>query len=351
MSKVSVIIPVFNATRTLEATLASALAQTYRNIEIIVVDDGSTDKSAQYADLVAAKDPRVRVLRSENFGVASARNIGIAAAEGKWIAPLDADDLWHPEKIERQLFAAKTSPWQPSFIYSWSRRINIEGRALRDLGRPRFRGDVLAPLIASNFMRNSSVPLISRDALEAAGGYDTGLQAAGSQGAEDLSLYLKLAEYGPVELSPAFLVGYRNFPGTMSSDPARMRRSVDLVLQELWQRRPELPGRLRSLARMNYDFYSATLVLAAGDRKNFLRFIGKALRNRPIVGSAFLGCHLSERLIAALSQTGRGAQFEDLTPEEPMSKPVADFLDKLEASAARHAIVGSAISGSRWRTS
>ena len=344
MSRVSIIIPMFNAMRTLEATVASALLQTHRNTEVIIVDDGSSDGSGQCADAFATRDPRVRVIHIENSGVAAARNIGIAAATGEWIAPLDADDVWHPEKIERQLLAARTAPSRPAFVYAWSRRIDIDGHVTMDLGQPQFRGDVLAPLVASNFMRNSSVPLICRDALEATGGYDVNLQAVGSHGAEDLSIYLKLAEYGPVELVPAFLIGYRYFPGTMSRDPDRMRRSINLVLDELARRHPDLPPGLLSLATMNYDFYSASLARAAGDTRGFLAFIGKALRNRPLVGAAFLACILLERLSAILSPR-QGVRFEDLSADAPLRKPDLALLDRVQAAAVRQAIKGSSLSG------
>lgn len=336
MEKVSIVVPVYNAMRTIEATVVSALAQTYRNTEVIIVDDGSTDDSARFAEMQAARDPRVKVIRRDNSGVATARNVGIAAATGQWVAPLDADDIWHPEKIERQVRVATAARLPLSFIYTWSRRIDIDGIALMDLGRPQFRGDVLGPLIASNFMRNSSVPLIRRDALEAVGGYDADLKAAGAQGAEDLSIYLKLAEHGPVDLEPSFMVGYRYFSGTMSRDGGRMRRSIDLVLEQLCQRRPGIPPELLSLAKMNYDFYSATLAGAAGDWVGFARYIARALAARPMVGAAFLISHLIERLFLLVSRP-RGIRFEDLSPDELLRRPSVHLLDALQASAAQRA--------------
>src|SRR4051812_12704913 len=101
----SVIIPIYNAEQYIAETLLSALAQTHRNIEIIVVDDGSTDGSAAVVKLIAASDARVRLISQPNRGVAHARNCAIAEAQGEFIAPLDADDLWHPKKIERQIAA------------------------------------------------------------------------------------------------------------------------------------------------------------------------------------------------------------------------------------------------------
>lgn len=97
---VSVIIPAYNSLPVIFATLDSVLAQTFDDLEIIVVDDGSTDGTAQ---AVTGYDPRIRVLRQENQGIAGARNAGLAAARGKFFAFFDHDDIWHPGKLEAQL--------------------------------------------------------------------------------------------------------------------------------------------------------------------------------------------------------------------------------------------------------
>lgn len=102
---ISCIIPVFNGERYLGEALDSILAQSYRPIELIVVDDGSTDRTA---GVVAAFGDQVRYLRQNNQGPSSARNLGIRAAGGGFIAFLDADDLWHPEKLQRQMDRFKT---------------------------------------------------------------------------------------------------------------------------------------------------------------------------------------------------------------------------------------------------
>jgi glycosyltransferase involved in cell wall biosynthesis len=95
----SVVIPVYNGARFLDAALASVFAQTYRPIEVIVVDDGSTDTTPA----VVARWPQVRSVRQENAGVAAARNTGLALAGGDFVALLDADDVWEPDKLARQI--------------------------------------------------------------------------------------------------------------------------------------------------------------------------------------------------------------------------------------------------------
>jgi len=103
---VSIIMPAFNATLTLPHSLASVRQQNYPYWELLVIDDGSSDNTAAYTAEQARNDPRIKLIRqTSNQGVAAARNAGIAAAQGQYIAFLDADDLWLPNKLSRQITA------------------------------------------------------------------------------------------------------------------------------------------------------------------------------------------------------------------------------------------------------
>ena len=101
--RVSVIIPAYNAAATVERTIASVLNQSYTNLEVLVVDDGSTDETAALVQQMVDVAGRIRLLQKPNGGLVSARNHGIAHATGEFIAPVDADDLWHPQKIAKQV--------------------------------------------------------------------------------------------------------------------------------------------------------------------------------------------------------------------------------------------------------
>lgn len=100
---VSIITPCYNGEKYVAQTIRSVLAQTYTNWEMILVDDGSSDASARIIRQFAQSDPRIRLLQQENAGSAAARNVGIRAARGRYLALLDADDLWEPEFLEQQL--------------------------------------------------------------------------------------------------------------------------------------------------------------------------------------------------------------------------------------------------------
>ncbi len=240
---VSVIVPAHDAAAFIQATLESALAQTHAHLEVIVVDDGSRDATPAIVTELAAQDERIRLLRQPNAGVAAARNRGLAASRGSLIALLDADDLWHPEKLARQVAVIRRCPPRVGLVYTWSSVIDEAGRVVdrRGCGVPRYAGEVYPALVLWSFVGNASTPLIRRACLEAIGGFDPGLHARRAQGCEDLKLYLAIAERYEFAVVPEFLVGYRQTARSMSRDVWQMKRSHDLVLAEVRARHPELP--------------------------------------------------------------------------------------------------------------
>jgi len=251
---VSVIVPAYNAAATLNDTLTSIRAQTHAALEIVVVDDGSSDQSPAIADRHASEDGRIRVVRKSNGGVASARNRAIAETSAPLIAPIDADDLWHPAKIERQL-AAMTASGMIGLVYTWYAIINEQSKIMFLDSRSEAEGLVLSDMCLRNIVGNGSGPLMVRTAVEAAGGYDESLKARRAQGCEDYKLYFKIAQAWEFALVREYLVGYRDLPENMSSDHWQMLRSRDLCSDELGQARPNLrpslkQGRARLLRYM-----------------------------------------------------------------------------------------------------
>ncbi|HKT29392.1 glycosyltransferase family 2 protein, partial [Dyella sp.] len=148
---VSVIMPVYNAEAWLRRAIDSVLAQHHDRLELLAVDDGSSDRSPEMLQTYAAADARVRVLRQPcNGGVAAARNAGIAAARGGYIAFLDADDWWHPAKLERQLASMRKSGALISYAAYW--RVAEDGRLLSQVTPPPQVN--WQDMLASNFIGN-----------------------------------------------------------------------------------------------------------------------------------------------------------------------------------------------------
>jgi cellulose synthase/poly-beta-1,6-N-acetylglucosamine synthase-like glycosyltransferase len=242
---VSVIVPAYNAASTVQETLRSVLTQTVAEIEVIVVDDGSTDDTAMAVDNVAAHDPRVRLERQPQCGVAAARNRAIRCASGEFIAPMDADDLWHPTKLERQLERFQGGEPDLGLVYSWFRYMDISSVVLGDGPRPTFEGSVLDQHLQWNFLGNGSIPLIRAKALFGLG-YEPSLQRQGAEGCEDFLLQLQLSRHWRFGCAPGFLIGYRRSPDAMSANWVRMQRSFAAMYQIL---ETELSGSARTLCR------------------------------------------------------------------------------------------------------
>jgi hypothetical protein len=218
-------------------------------------------------------------------------------------------------------------------VYSWSRRIDMADRVIADMGAPRHADQVLHQLIASNFMRIASSAMVLRQAALTAGGFDPGLQDAGAQGAEDLKFYLAVARGWRVALAPHFLTGYRQIEGSMSQMPARMRRSIELVIEDSEQRDNAVPPAVFALARTNYDLCAAALALAGGDRSGFLGYAGAALVRRPLDATVLLGVNTLWRLSAILDRSAR-PPFAEMDMDARMPMPLSDWFSDFHAAAA-----------------
>lgn len=260
---VSVVIPAYNAAATLDETLHSVRAQTHRALEIIVVDDGSTDATAAIVQQHASADGRVRLLRQSNAGVAAARNHGWQRARADCVAFIDADDLWMPTKIERQLATLESAGERVGLVYCWYAKIDHASRIAGTRHDPRWEGDVMQPILMSNFIGNGSAALIRREALAVAGGFDAGLQARGAHGCEDYLLYFRIAEAWHFALVSERLVGYRWLPDNMSSNRPRMLRSWLLVQDEMLARHPA-QARLIQQGVRHYAGWLASDALSCG---------------------------------------------------------------------------------------
>ena len=342
---VSVIVPAFNAQATLQETLESVQAQTHQNMEILIIDDGSSDRTAEIAARFCATEPKARLLQMSNGGVASARNLGISEAGGEWIAPVDADDLWHPAKLAKQLAAAGASTDKVGFVYCWSRYIDAQGRAT---GCPRHwaaNGFALLQLALRNFVGNGSALLLDRKALIEAGGYDEGLRAAGSQGAEDLLLQIRIAARHPIACVPEHLVGYRTGHSAMSDDDLQMERSWGLVFEALGGELPLMPPYLSRWARAARARGSAAAALKRRDYQRFAANIARALRLDPrrlltFAASAIMTAVRRRTLSPAPIEP---AHFDELAPDccsrlpdGPVERLDAARLSRLAAEDARH---------------
>jgi len=315
MSKVSVIVPAYQAEATLERTLRSVLEQTWRDIEVLVIDDGSTDQTRMVAEALAAVDRRIKVFGHPNAGVAASRNLGIAHANGAFIAPIDADDVWHPRKLELQLDRFAQAGSRVGLVYNWYRAIDAQDNVKPASASPRVEGFCLHRHLAYNFIANGSTPLIRRTALGNLR-YDPSLALADAGGCEDYLLQLQIAMRSEFALVPAWLTGYRKAGLTMSSDSARMIRSHVAVLELLREGLPESAESVirRRLARLQIEYVRDRLYRSKPGEA--LAALDEAIRQDPLR----LPRNFLEEGVAELRRSFKaklGDNFEDYTFDRP----------------------------------
>lgn len=216
---VSVIIPCYNHGRYLAHAVRSVLAQSYTNWEAIIVDDGSTDETHHVA--AQFTDARIRYIHQRNQGLAAARNAGILAAQGRYLAFLDADDEWAPGFLDRCTNVLDGAPHLVG-VYTQSYMIDPEGNRL-----PQSGGIVVAPehlyerLLVRGFFTVHAV-LVTADVVKEVGMFDTNLPG---RGAEDWDLWLRIACRYPMIGLPEPLAGYRIHPVSMATNVAEMHAS------------------------------------------------------------------------------------------------------------------------------
>ena len=161
---VSVIIPTYKVERYIAQTIQSVLDQTYSHFEVLVIDDESPDRSIEICQRF--QDPRIRIIRQKNRGLAGARNTGIRHAQGTYLAFLDSDDLWRPEKLMQHVLHLESSP-EVGVSFSRSAFIDTDGHPLGIYQMPKLTGINGPYLLCRNPIGNGSAPVIRRTALEA----------------------------------------------------------------------------------------------------------------------------------------------------------------------------------------
>lgn len=308
MPGIDVIIPVFNGEDYIEAAIQSVCRQTLPPERIIIVDDGSTDGTGALMARLAEQDARVLCLSRANAGVSAARNAGIAASSAPFIAFLDADDIWLPEKLERQMAAFERGGPETGFVHSSYFFIDAQDGRLsdRNVVPPKQRGDIFMPLLLEGYVLSGSASsvVVRRDVLDRAGHFDERLFHG-----EDWDLWIRLARISKVDFTPEAVVGIR-------------------VHDRSAQRRPA-PERAIRFFRQHMLVYSKWEELTGGDRR-----FRKSLRQRAV-----------DAVLPVLRTPAEAAAFyHSLAADE----------SALTRSIFRNALhfwleVGSAVLGILWR--
>jgi len=285
MTRVSVIIPTYNAEKFISETIASVMTQTYPDWEIIAVDDGSIDRTPEILRKYAEKFPqKIRVIVQKNSGVSVARNTGIAASKGEYLAFLDHDDLWLPEKLERQVDLLDANK-ELGLVYSDSYIIDEKGElkgtfihsimSKNIIRCEKFRGNIFNELFCVDFIPLLTV-VVRKEVLKRVGNFDPKYKIS-----EDYDLFLKIAQIYPVDFIDQPLAKYRMHSGGASKN-LETRIKEDLQIMEYWlNKKPELKKELGYKIKLKkatlygslskYYFGKINFKKAAKETKNLIK--------------------------------------------------------------------------------
>ena len=274
---VSAIIPCFNAEAFLAETLASVCGQTYAALEILVVDDGSKDRTAEIAREFAARDQRVRLVQKPNGGLSSARNFGLDHATGKYVAFVDGDDLWAPAKIEKHV-AHLESDETVGVSYSATQFIDTAGAKLHRRF-PKMRNLSEYDLFCRNPVTTGSTAVFRRE-IFAHHRFDETLF-----GYEDVDCWLRIAFAPPrkwrFEGVPELLTLYRVHGGSISNKFDEQHESAERAWKKSFAYAPELARRFARLAEAFQLRFYAGRAIAGRNFAAARHFIWRAIKTDP----------------------------------------------------------------------
>ena len=281
---VSVIIPTYNRANLVAKAIKSVLSQTYQDFEIIVIDDGSTDNTEEI--IRGFKDKRVKYIKKykENKGSSVARNIGIKVARGKYIALLDSDDEWLPEKLDKQIKVIKNEFPEVGVVCSWSYNIDKKGNYISKRYLPKKDGYIYEDLLSTNPISVPTV-LIKKECFNRVGLFDDLLNAQ-----EDWDMWIRIAKYYRFALIKVPLVKYRLHPNQISKNLEVKIITANRILVKYANELKKRPD-----AHSKHYFYIGNRLCHIGKTKEGQRYLQKAVLLDPfciryyicIVGSLF----------------------------------------------------------------
>lgn len=282
---VSVVIPMFNVEKYIEQCMQSVLSQTYKNFEVICVDDGCTDNTL--FKLAQFTDPRIKLIQQSNRGLSGARNTGIKAAKGIYVALLDADDFWAKEKLSQHIYHLNTCP-HVGVSYCQSLLVSEKGISLGIGQFPKLKGITSKDIFCRNPVGNGSAAVIRKRLLNevAMNSEQKGTKHVFDEAlrqSEDIELWLRIALVGKWKFEgiEAPLTYYRVNDGGLSSNLGKQYASWCLAVQKNQPSHPLFFKRYLSLARAYQLRYLARRAIHSGDTWQAIKLVHQALFTQP----------------------------------------------------------------------
>ena len=273
MPKVSVVIPAYNAMSYLPETVGSVSRQTFSDFEVLIVDDGSSDQIVQWASQVT--DPRVKLISQQNQGVSAARNTGIVQAQGQYIAFIDADDLWEPTKLEKQVRCLEDNP-AVGLVYTWTALIDQWGKPTGRVFVSHIEGNVWEKIVVNDMISNGSSPMVRRSCFETVGVFDPNITSS-----EDRDMWTRIAACYPFAVIKEPLTLYRRHPNNTTKKRQKMIQDLRLVIEKTFQAAPLELLYLRNRSYGVMNLFQAWNSIDEGNYKEAMHFRRQTLLHHP----------------------------------------------------------------------
>lgn len=274
--RVTVVMPMYDVERFVLRALESALAQTLSDLEVVAVDDGSTDSTLSVVEKVS--DPRLRILRQDHSGASAARNRAISGSESEYVAFLDADDYWREDKLEKQV-ALLDRRDDLDLVFSLCSIVDKESRQFAVPGKVPNGDLTYSQLLAENYIRNGSAVLVRRQALAEAGGFDPEFAACNDYEAWLRVAGLRTRNVGCVRERLTF---YRRREGQITGNWRLLRSSFHQLLRKMEVMKPQETSRARPAAIRNMYRFFAVGAYESGDIADTFSLLARSFASGPI---------------------------------------------------------------------
>ncbi|MBW4502901.1 MAG: glycosyltransferase family 2 protein [Scytonema hyalinum WJT4-NPBG1] len=276
MVKVSIVIPAYNAMTYLPETVESVLRQTFSDFEVLIINDGSADNIIEWVSQLV--DSRVKLISQTNQGVPKARNTGIANAQGEYIAFLDADDLWDPTMLEKQVRCLENNP-AVGLVHTWMAVIDAQSQPTGRVMISNAEGDVWKQLVVQNTVPSSSV-MVRRCCFDTVGEFDPNLRNI-----DDWDMWIRIAARYPFAVIKEPLMRYRIHLNNMTKNWQVVEEAFEMIIEKAFSCAPPELLYLKSRSYAHANMFLAWKALQSGNRdyKRAIHFQQQAISHFPLL--------------------------------------------------------------------
>lgn len=271
---ISIITPTYNREAFLPAAIESVLAQSYKEFELIIVDDGSTDNSRELINLYSAKDPRIKYLYQENQRQSVARNYALSIAKGDFICFLDSDNYWPQDKLEKSVKAFEQYP-EADIVYGDCITIDEQDNELHRNNMRRYSGRIAALLLKDNFV-SMNTTMTRRRCFDEMGGMSGKRRVA-----DDYDLWLKFSARFYFQYIPEFLAYYRVMENQISSNKKLRFETNEKIILDFLATYPDAVNDQEKKAGLTAFYARKARHYASSDKKEAYAAIRTALEVNP----------------------------------------------------------------------